>query len=80
MTTERSGQAGDLHLHQAFGGDPCRVDVEADRTQPGLGEGHRERQAHVAEADDRDDGVTGLDAGDEWGRVTPGAASHGSKR
>ena len=49
--------------------DHALADVEADHGEPGLGKLHRQWQADVTEADDRDDGIVGLNARQQSGIV-----------
>ena len=52
----------DVPLAAADGGHLLGVDVEAEDLEPALGEGEREREADVAEADDADERLAPSDA------------------
>ena len=62
------------HVHEVRlvlrdGPDPLLVQIEPGDVEAGLGEGHRERQAGVAEADDADLCLSSRDALVEGGRI-----------
>jgi hypothetical protein len=62
-------------------GDLVGVHVEAEDGEAVLDEGEGEREADVAHADDADEGVMGLDLGEERGgeRVVGHGVSGGAK-